>query len=367
LKSIVIQSNGQPRQAGATDAEGETIRKLKTVSETSLYVFAKAILGWDKFTPAFHKPLCEQIQTIPPRRKGFLLPRGHFKTTCAKSLVIHGTIQPADRNIYIPGVAGTEMRICYMCKTTDRAASRLRAIRTTYETNELLRAFWPEVVWEDIATAKTKWNDERLLLKRASTFDECTIEQTGTNASITGGHFDWMIKDDLIDIKDRNEPSTMASSIDWNHASYSLANDPETVLEWYFGTHWGVADLYTDVEAIDPFDPATGEGVRWWKRSVVENGVPVFPERFSLARIARLKAINEDLFYFNYMNTIVGSKMQDFHMAEVRGFVMDQDYVSFTEHEVDPDLKQLFGDDDDGNKPARTDAEADFYRRLGRH
>jgi len=304
--------------------------------------------------------MCRSIQRPAPRRKGYLVPRGHFKTTLAKSLAMHITIQPEDHNIYIPGVAGRELRICYMCKTTDRAETRIRAMRSSYEQNELLRAFWPETVWDDPALAKTKWNDQRLLLKRASVYDECTIERTGTNASITGGHFDIFIKDDLIDLKDANEPTTMAASITWNNASDSLANDPETVMEWYFGTRWAAYDLYSDVMRIDPYDDASGEGVEWYIRAAIENGVPIFPERFSLEKLARLKRKDENLFYLNYMNTTVGSKMQDFSADMLREFIFNGESIEFEEWQSDADLRKLF----EGESVGDSDQEKDFYRRL---
>lgn len=364
MRELIVQRNGQVRQAGATNADGDTVHRLKDAAERSLYVFAKSILDWDKLTPGLHGDICRRVQRRQPRRQGYLLPRGHFKTTLSKSLVIHISIQSAEGNIYIPNIAGRELRQCYMCKTTDRAETRIRAIQETYEQKELLKAFWPETVWEDPTIVKTKWNQQRLLLKRERVYDECTIERTGTNAAITGGHFDIFHKDDLIDIKDANEPTTMATSIAWNDASDSLANDPETLREWYWGTRWAAFDLYTDVMLKDPYDEADGEGVDWYVRAAIENGQPIFPERFTLAKLNRLRRKNENLFFLNYMNTTVGSKMQDFTDLDIREFTCNGDEIYFDDLQADADLIKLVEGEGSGDSCEENGPASDLYRRL---
>jgi hypothetical protein len=333
LRELVVTKGGV-RQAGS-DGPGETMRRLKRTSERSLYVFTKAILGWKLLFPTLHGKVCEFLQTIPPRRKGVLMPRGTFKTTIAKALVIHMTIQSESSNVYFPGCQGTNTRVLYCAETTDRAETRLRYMKEVYESNQLLRAFWPEATWEDPALAKTKWNQQRLLLPRTMNYDECTIERTGVDAAITGGHFDVFVKDDLISLKARNEEATMRSAIDWNHSSASLANGLEHYQEFYFGTRWGAWDLYTDVQEIDP-------DVIWYERQAIEDGVLIDPIRLPLKELERLRRQDEDLFYLNYMNSTAGSKMQDFNMADVRSFKVDGAFVEYDDRPIDSDLEKLF-------------------------
>ena len=345
---LVITKSGV-RQAGTTDS-GEMIAKLKRRAQRSLYVFNKAILGWDRLVKHLHGSICRFLQAVEPvggiirldehdyritHRRGVLIPRDCFKTTIAKGLVMHMTIQDEETNCYLPGIYGPDTRILYCCETADRAETRLRYMRDAYEQNQLLRAFWPEKVWDNTTQVKAKWNQTRLLLPRKNNYDECTIERTGIDAAITGGHFDAFVKDDLIGLAAHNEPTTMMSAIKWNDASASLFNDPLTVLEWYFGTRWGAFDLYTQVQDSDP-------DVEWYIRSIIEDGKLLFPERITEHEIQRLMRKDEDLFYLNYMNSTVGSKMQDFDMSLVRGFEMAGEEVLFEELEGDRDLMQLF-------------------------
>ncbi len=326
------------------------IQKLKATAQRSLYVFAKTILGNDRLLQRLHGPICRFIQGVDPtrgplmldgvtyastRRRGVLIPRDCFKTTIAKALVVHMTIQDSETNPYFPGIYGPDTRILYCAETADRAETRLRYLRDVYENNKFIHAFWPDKIWEDPTAIKAKWNQQRLLLPRHHNFDECTIERTGIDAAVTGGHFDAFIKDDLIGLASRNEPTTMQAAINWNNASISLFNDPSTVLEWYFGTRWGAYDLYTYVQETDP-------EVIWYTRSIIEGGELIFPERITWAEVNRLMKVDEDLFYLNYMNTTVGSKMQDFNMKYVRDFTLAGDEVLFHEVNGDEDLMKLF-------------------------
>lgn len=351
MKELIVTRNGI-RQAGTSES-GDMVRRLKRAAERSLYVFSKAILGWRLLFPVLHGEWCQfiQLRNVSEsdamyqhisggldgdwRRKGMLAPRGTFKTTLAKSLVMHMTIQPEEHNVYFPGILGANTRILYCAETSDRAETRIRYLKETYEHNKLLRGFWPEVVWEDPTQAKAKWNQQRLLLRRTENFDECTVERTGVDAAITGGHFDAFIKDDLISLAARNEASTMQKAIDWNHSSAALVNDPNTYLEWYFGTRWGAFDLYTDVMEIDP-------EVVWYTRAAIEDGEPIDPKRHPLRELARLRRVDEDLFFLNYMNTTTGSKMQDFNMKDVRDFTLRDGVILYDALDGDADLMQLF-------------------------
>jgi hypothetical protein len=342
VHEIIVTRNGV-RQAGA-DSAGPLMEKLKVAAERSLYVFAKTIMGFRDFTTNLHKPMCDLIEAVPPLRKMILIPRDCFKTSIAKALVIHMTIQQPATNPYKPGKLGADMRILYCAETTDRAETRIGWIKRTYESNKMLRAFWPEIMWDDPQAQKAKWNQQRLLLRRQTDYDECTIERTGVDAAITGGHFDAMVKDDLISIKARNEPTTMQSAIEWDSASAFLFDDYRHGLEWYFGTRWGAYDLYSSIQGADP-------DLWVYKRAIIEDGLSIFPERHSLDAIARLQRKaelegTEDLFYLNFMNTVVGSKMQDFKMSDLRSFTLDGDRIAYQEIVDDADLLELFHSDD---------------------
>src|SRR5574342_173805 len=119
---IIVDANGQPRQAGASTAEGEFITNVKLKAERSLYFFAKAILGRGYLNRRLHTDVSRFLTTTPPYRKMLLLPREHAKTSIVShALPAHAIIQPKESNIYIQGRAGVDSRILLAGETLDRA------------------------------------------------------------------------------------------------------------------------------------------------------------------------------------------------------------------------------------------------------
>lgn len=55
---------------------------LRWLARHNLYFLCKAILGFKDLSPAFHLPLCFELDTIPDAyaRELDLWPRGHLKT-----------------------------------------------------------------------------------------------------------------------------------------------------------------------------------------------------------------------------------------------------------------------------------------------
>lgn len=363
----LIVEKGSVRQAG-TIQSGDFIVRVREASERSLYFYAKNILGWKDLTNGLHHPLCNSIQSVTHRQKGYLLPRATFKTTLAMSLVSHMTIQPEAHNIYFPGMYGPDTRILYAAETTDRAETRVLYVRSVYDNNRLLRAMWPHIVWENPNAQHTKWNQQRLLLPRHHEYPECTIERCGVESAITGGHFNAIIKDDLIAEEARNSALVMQRAISWNNSSTSLFDNLATGLEWYFGTRWGAWDLYTEVMEKQP-------EVIWVTRSIIEDGHIIFPERFTMESLENQRRKDPDLFALNYMNSTAGSSLAYFNMADVRSFIIDGDDVDFSEKEIDaaltaqyspnsplpnplrPPVRAYINMDEDSKTPDRLDPE----------
>ena len=155
---IADSKRQQVRQAGA-DREGEWVKKFKKAAEQNLYVFSKGVMNRDYLTKHFHLEVARFLQKSPPYRKMLLLPRNHGKTSLVSHcLPIHILIQPADGNIYFPGLAGSECRILLAGEKEDRAKDNLRVISAAFTGNPLLRALWPERFWEKPKRDARKWN-----------------------------------------------------------------------------------------------------------------------------------------------------------------------------------------------------------------
>lgn len=335
VEFVIDPKTGRVRQAGATTTEGEFVLRFKRQAEQNLYLFAKAVLGRTYLTPSLHQPVCRFIQTCPPRRKLVLLPREHGKTSIVShALPIHILLQPAEANIYFPGLDGADCRIILACETEMRATDHIRVIETAFESNALLRGLWPERCWEAPRKQSKKWNDRELIIPRQNEYPDPSVRGIGVGGAVTGAHPNVLIKDDLISVEAANSAIVMQTAIQWHVTSRALINDP-AALEFIIGTRWAVGDLYQYIGENDP----TVEIIR---RSVVENGQPIYPEKFTLADVERLNAEFGVLFPLLYMNTAVDPSLVDFHTGDIREYALVGDQVRFDEDDRDIALQERY-------------------------
>src|SRR5262245_53231271 len=109
---LVVQPNGEVRQAGGSQADTAFIAAVRAKCERSLYAFAKAILKYHFLTANLHKPVADWLCKLPPYRKLLLMPRGHGKTQLVpRSVPLHMWVQPKDGNLYLPNTPGSHARI----------------------------------------------------------------------------------------------------------------------------------------------------------------------------------------------------------------------------------------------------------------
>lgn len=363
-KELIIDAKtGQPRQAGTLGEEAQFVLHYRKKAEESLYVFAKTIVGYSLLTAKLHLPFCNYLQKIPPYRKLSLMPRLHYKTTVDKALAIHIFIQPKESNCYYPNgfphlghADGRSSRVLFGSTTVDLAKVILGEIALRIETNQKLKALWPQCFWDEPNRQAPSWNKERLTLPRDDIFKEGSMEVTGVDGTKTGFHYDVHIFDDLIDRKARNSVAVMQSAIEWFTASRAFMEDQQITREFTTGTHWAVNDLYTHIQQNDPT-------VECYVRSIIECpkcgspaqgrccGVepePIMPERFPREVIEQMKMPPPMgygvLFPLLYMNLTTDPELVDFDMTQLRYFALEDGFIHFDEEDRDAILHDyLFG------------------------
>lgn len=327
---VIDARSGRVRQAGATDAEGKTILDLKAKAEEKLFVFSKFILGRKRLTPNLHGRLARRIQSTPPRRKLFLLPMGTFKTTLiSQSLPMHMHIQAAATNPYWPGLDGSEMRIMLGCEAQDLASSRLRWVASQWETNKLLRAFWPHKCWDRPLAQAKKWNETEIILPRTIDYPEPSMHALGVGGAFIGYHYNVLLKDDIVALKAANSPILMDGAYDWHLASRTrLSPDEELGLEFTIGTRWAPRDVYERIQEEDPT-------VEVETHALVEDGRSLFPEAFSLDKIAQLQKEEGVMFWLWRMNSTANPELVDFDLSQLRTYEVKEGLFLFAEDDRD--------------------------------
>lgn len=345
-KEIVIDANGQPRQAGADQQYGAWVVKLRSAAEKSLFLFAKGILNRHFLTETLHRPVCEFIQTVPPFRKLVLMPREHSKTAIISgALPLHIIVQPADGNIYFPGLEGSECRIMLAGENMRMAKKNLRVLEAIHSENKLFRTLWPHRCWEQPTRQAKVWNQEALIFPRQNEWPDPTIWALGVDGAVTGSRPNVMIKDDLISLEARNSDVVMQAAIDWHIASRALLDSYEVEsglqgLEFIIGTRWAVFDLYSYIQDNDP----SVEIIDEIYHKIISNGQILWPEKHTLETIAQLRKEHRSMFYLLYLNSAADPELVDFDLNEVREFrletIGDEKFIIFTEDHRDELLMQ---------------------------
>lgn len=328
---VIDRATGRVRQAGAASAEGAFVLDFRRRAERSLYVFAKGVLGLTRLTRTLHRSVCAWLTRMPPYRKLLLLPRDHLKTSMAvRALPMHMLIQPAESNLYMPGRDGATIRVLLAAETATNAQAQLGWIKTRFESSEILRGLWPHRCWDHPLRESRKWSGDALLLPRPKDIDypEASIETIGVGGAVTGRHYDVMVKDDLTTLEAANSPLVMEAAIEWHEASRALLDDHDRGIEVVIGTRWAVHDVYAHIIDTDPT-------VEVMRRAVVEDGVPIFPEMFSLDTIAELQKRLGTLFPLLYMNEASDPSLTDFDRTLVRLYRVEAGEVVFDEDDRD--------------------------------
>jgi predicted acetyltransferase len=172
-----------------------------------------------------------------------------------------------------------------------------------------------------------------MIVPRETEWPDPTVRAIGVGGAITGARPTVLIKDDLVSLAAANSEVEMQTAIDWHIASRALMEEYEKdtgmeALEFIIGTRWAVWDLYEYVIQNDP----TVETVI---RAIVEDGTPIWPERFDDKRVAQLQREFGSMFWLLYMNSAANPELSDFNVEKVRHFEFSGSEITFDSTEDD--------------------------------
>lgn len=164
------------------------------------------------------------------KRHLMLSPRDHGKTT----VFCHAF--PVWAICNIPNV-----RILLVSKTSRQANKLLKTIRDELKKNELIKKDYGNLmVNEDKGPIWCVRTEE------ASNLKDPTVECVGAEGSITGGHFDIIICDDIIDDENTKTESRMEDLANWFYGTIGQLCEPHT--QWFVsGTRKHYADIYQQI------------------------------------------------------------------------------------------------------------------------
>lgn len=292
-----------PMQDKAIQALPEDMRKdLATGALSNLFIFNKGVLGFKDLTKACHGPLCTFHDSNPSRFKLTLIPRGHLKTSC---ITIGKNLQMVARN--------PEIRLLIANETSTNAERFLGAIKAIVETNRLFRTLYSHILPR--GSRPQRWSQSELLFNRQGSYPEPTIDSIGMTGAYTSRHYNHLSLDDLISEEAAGSELVMEDVINRVGKLFSLMIEPDVDTMDVTGTRWAFYDVYAYVMGW------LGKELARFIRAAIEDGKPIWPERFSLERLAVIRndpKMGEYNFSCLYMNNPRDVAQQNFNVKDIR-------------------------------------------------
>lgn len=236
------QSRGAPR-----DLTSEQVAKLRAQLNNSLYLFARAIMGFDLLEPKFHGELCAYIEawgSAPDYRRIITQnPRGSFKTSL-------GTLANALWQI----CRAPDQPVCILNETENNTSNWLRALRAVVHGSELFHLVYQDILPKGVASSdrrnksqSLRWNDTQLDFEgRRPSDPEASISAYGMGSAVVGHHWPKIIMDDIISHKHRDSAAEMQRVRDWALTHTELMRPVQAGWAYVNCTPWTFDDVYVD-------------------------------------------------------------------------------------------------------------------------
>ena len=265
-----------------------------------LFFFAEYIMGYSGLSREFHGKITEFLKDPRYKRKLILAPRGHLKTTLSTICYSMWRI-----------VNNPNIRILLCSATSTVAESILREIKNHFETNEVFRTLYADIVPPDLN--KTVWTQTEIAVKRTTRKREPSILSVGVGGNVVSLHFDLIIKDDVVNDENSASAEQAQKVIDWHAATSPLFDSPAEGEEVILGTRWAYFDLYESLlEEGSGYEPMK---MTVWKDK--EKTQTVWPEKFTAKamyeeRERATKTRGRAFFTAQYENEIIDEADQIF-------------------------------------------------------
>jgi hypothetical protein len=154
-----------------------------------LWFIVYFVLKWPRANHKFIVDACSEIESGPQTQTIDLWFREAGKSTV---ITIARSIQEVLRN--------PSERVCIFSYARSPALSFLRNIKNILETSEILKACFPDVLYQDPEKEASKWSElEGLIVKRTGFHKESSFEAHGLLEGMpTGKHFSLLVFDDIV-------------------------------------------------------------------------------------------------------------------------------------------------------------------------
>ncbi|MCQ2299954.1 MAG: hypothetical protein MJZ81_07525 [Bacteroidales bacterium] len=175
---------------------------------------------------------CREVERDPDEHLD-LWSRGHFKSTI---ITYAGVSQYVLQN--------PENAVCLMSYKAGAAEAFATQIRQAFETNDILNACFPDILWGDRIKDAPSWSNSDFTIKRRTGRKEASVSTSGLVTGMrTGGHYDLLVYDDTVTPESVTTPDQIERTTNAWSMSLNLGTIDGT-RHWYIGTRYDMYDTY---------------------------------------------------------------------------------------------------------------------------
>ena len=166
----------------------EEIPTYRQLILDDLFFIVQFVLIVDGSNHPFVVQACKDVERGADTKTLDLWARGHYKSTVITTAEV---IQKICKN--------AEERIAIFSHTRPASKSFLRRIKLTFEGSDLLKACFPDVLYQNPSSESPKWSeDDGIIVRRKGYYNEATLEAWGLIEGMPiGKHFTYRAYDDI--------------------------------------------------------------------------------------------------------------------------------------------------------------------------
>jgi hypothetical protein len=249
--------------------ELDRIAQTRHLCRTDIFFLLGFICGrndiWDHPQVQWLIDRCREIESAPNGRLD-LWAREHYKSTLITFGLTLQDILSSHGKDPDPKWDGREVTVGIFSCTRPIAKGFLRQIRMELETNETLKAIFPDILYQNPKRDAPKWSeDDGLIVKRKSNPKESTLESWGlVDGQPTSKHFMIRVYDDVVTLESVRSSPMIKKTTESLEMSYNLGT--EGGYERFTGTRYRFNDTYASMlkrgieTRIHPCYPCDKEG-----------------------------------------------------------------------------------------------------------
>ena len=260
---LIAEYESRLREIFAACPDSEKIEATRLLCRTDLYFLLTEICGRADIKRQWLFDRCREVQAAPDGRLD-LWAREHYKSTIITfGMTIQDILNDPDVTVGI------------FSHTRPIAKAFLRQIKREFESNELLKSLFPEILYSNPSKESQKWSeDDGIIVKRKANPKEATIEASGlVDGQPTSKHFTRLIYDDVVTKDSVTSPEQIEKTTEaW---ALSLNLGAAGGARRFIGTRYHFNDTWAAImlrgAAIPRIHTATDDGT--------SDGEPVFLSR----------------------------------------------------------------------------------------